>query len=216
MDRALTPTKLAPRAAAVARLCGANGKLIAAKNFVTRSHILANGPIRADFTLDYAPWQAGAGTTVHETKRITLDAGCAFEPHAINVSLRWRGYTDDCRGCRDAPGSGAAPARSRHRICVGHTSTCVRGVHIGTALLAASTVPPPKFALPCLQSQRSPGNAVFLFDIHSGDTVDYYAGSAWSQGRYSARRVILMQDLENTRERYAASDRHGQVGSGSH
>jgi hypothetical protein len=36
--------------------------------------VLANGPIRAVFEIDYAPWQAG-DVTVRETKRFTVDAG---------------------------------------------------------------------------------------------------------------------------------------------
>ncbi|HEX2101371.1 MAG TPA: DUF4861 family protein, partial [Candidatus Synoicihabitans sp.] len=36
--------------------------------------VLANGPIRAVFEIDYAPWQAD-GVTVRETKRFTVDAG---------------------------------------------------------------------------------------------------------------------------------------------
>ena len=43
------------------------------KNY-TVAKILANGPIRFEFEVSYAPWQAG-GRTVSETKRITLDAG---------------------------------------------------------------------------------------------------------------------------------------------
>lgn len=50
-----------------------NGTLHRAKNF--RSHrILANGPVRVVFELEYEPWDAG-GVQVSETKRITMDAG---------------------------------------------------------------------------------------------------------------------------------------------
>ncbi|HEX2190039.1 MAG TPA: DUF4861 domain-containing protein [Longimicrobiaceae bacterium] len=52
------------------------GELHRAKNF--RSHrILATGPIRAVFELQYEPWDA-AGTQVAETKRISIDAGQNF------------------------------------------------------------------------------------------------------------------------------------------
>jgi hypothetical protein len=54
----------------------ANGKLSVSKNF-TRSRVLASGPIRLVFELDYAPWNSGAGR-VSETKRIELDAGSSF------------------------------------------------------------------------------------------------------------------------------------------
>ncbi len=55
----------------------AGGKLVVSRNF-TSSRVLANGPIRLVFELRYAPWDVGAGVRVAETKRVTLDAGTAF------------------------------------------------------------------------------------------------------------------------------------------
>jgi hypothetical protein len=54
----------------------AGGKLQVSRNFRT-SRVLANGPIRLIFELDYEAWEAG-GTRVAETKRVTLDAGTHF------------------------------------------------------------------------------------------------------------------------------------------
>lgn len=42
-----------------------------------RARVIANGPIRVVFELDYEPWEA-EGRTVSETKRFTLDAGQLF------------------------------------------------------------------------------------------------------------------------------------------
>jgi unsaturated rhamnogalacturonyl hydrolase len=53
-----------------------DGKLHVSRNFID-TRVLANGPIRLLFELDYAPWNAG-GITVSERKRITLDAGQNF------------------------------------------------------------------------------------------------------------------------------------------
>ena len=50
------------------------GKLYVSGNWATWK-VLANGPIRAVFELTYAPWDAGAGVQVSETKRFTVDAG---------------------------------------------------------------------------------------------------------------------------------------------
>jgi unsaturated rhamnogalacturonyl hydrolase len=52
------------------------GKLAVSRNF-TASRVLANGPIRLVFELDYAPWDGG-GARVSETKRVILDAGQSF------------------------------------------------------------------------------------------------------------------------------------------
>ena len=51
----------------------ADGRLWVSANF-TNSRVLANGPLRVLFELDYAPF-AVAGRMVTETKRILLDAG---------------------------------------------------------------------------------------------------------------------------------------------
>ncbi len=49
------------------------GRMYRADNF-TRWRILANGPVRTVFELEYAPWDAG-GLRVRETKRVSIDAG---------------------------------------------------------------------------------------------------------------------------------------------
>jgi hypothetical protein len=54
----------------------AGGKLQVSRNF-RMSRVLANGPIRLVFELDYDAWGAGA-SRVTETKRVTLDAGTHF------------------------------------------------------------------------------------------------------------------------------------------
>lgn len=64
------------------RGCGGNGlwaagQLWTSRNFVN-SRVLANGPIRVMFELDYAPFDVN-GMSVSETKRITLDAGSQLD-----------------------------------------------------------------------------------------------------------------------------------------
>jgi len=65
------------------RGCGGIGiwdgkALHTSRNFVA-SRVLANGPIRLIFELDYAPWDAGSGVKVTETKRVIADAGQHFD-----------------------------------------------------------------------------------------------------------------------------------------
>jgi len=54
-----------------------NEKLYVSRNFAS-SRVLASGPLRLVFELNYAPFDAG-GIRVSETKRVTLDAGKNFE-----------------------------------------------------------------------------------------------------------------------------------------
>jgi hypothetical protein len=64
------------------RGCGGNGlwaadRLWTSRNFVN-SRVLANGPIRVMFELEYAPFQVD-NISVKEVKRITLDAGSQLD-----------------------------------------------------------------------------------------------------------------------------------------
>jgi len=63
----------------------ANDKLHVSSNF-TQSRVLANGPLRLIFELDYPAWAVGKAH-VTETKRITLDAGKNFELHESTFKL---------------------------------------------------------------------------------------------------------------------------------
>ncbi len=64
------------------RGCGGSGlwagdQLWVSKNFIN-SNVLANGPIRVLFELEYAPFDVN-GVAVSETRRISLDAGQQFD-----------------------------------------------------------------------------------------------------------------------------------------
>lgn len=64
--------------AGLSRGCGGNGlwaaeRLWTSRNFIN-SRVLANGPIRLIFELEYAPFELD-GISVSEVKRVTLDAG---------------------------------------------------------------------------------------------------------------------------------------------
>lgn len=68
--------------AGLSRGCGGSGlwaadRLWVSRNF-TSSNVLANGPIRVLFELEYAPFSVN-GVEVGETKRISLDAGHQFD-----------------------------------------------------------------------------------------------------------------------------------------
>jgi hypothetical protein len=81
------------------RGCGGSGlwrhdRLWSSRNF-RRSRVLANGPLRVVFELEYEPWDAG-GASVSETKRVTLDAGSQlnlvesrYRVHGKSDGLAW-------------------------------------------------------------------------------------------------------------------------------
>lgn len=78
--------------AGLSRGCGGNGlwaadRLWTSRNFV-HSRVLANGPIRVLFELDYAPFDVN-GVSVAEVKRISLDAGQNLD----HFQSRYQPYT---------------------------------------------------------------------------------------------------------------------------
>jgi unsaturated rhamnogalacturonyl hydrolase len=65
------------------------GRLAVSRNFVA-SRVLAAGPLRLVFELDYTPWDAG-GARVSETKRVILDAGQSFDRFESRFSVEPKG-----------------------------------------------------------------------------------------------------------------------------
>jgi pectinesterase len=68
-----------------------NDQLYRAYNFKSWK-ILANGPVRAIFELQYQPWDA-SGLRVTETKRIAIDAGQNLN-HVVSIFRAENGVTD--------------------------------------------------------------------------------------------------------------------------
>ena len=78
--------------AGLSRGCGGGGlwaadRIWVSRNF-TNSKVLACGPIRVIFELEYAPYDVN-GVAVSETKRVTLDAGHQFS----RFDVRYKPYT---------------------------------------------------------------------------------------------------------------------------
>lgn len=78
--------------AGLSRGCGGSGlwadeKLWVSRNFV-HSNVLANGPIRVLFELQYAPFTVN-GVSVTETKRVSLDGGSQFD----KMELHYKPFT---------------------------------------------------------------------------------------------------------------------------
>jgi pectinesterase len=69
-----------------------NDKLYRALNFKTW-RVIANGPVRAIFELQYQPWDAG-GQRVSETKRVAIDAGHNLN-HIVSIFRLEGGGTAD-------------------------------------------------------------------------------------------------------------------------
>ena len=148
-----------------------DGRLFVSKNF-RASRVLANGPIRLVFELDYLPWDVGAGR-VAETKRVTLDAGSHFNRIESVYSgdaaagLAW------AAGIKKAAGADVRVDRERGVLRTWEAFKEPNG-HLGCAVV----VDPSRIAA----AAEADGNVLLVGKITVGQTVMYHAGSAWDKG----------------------------------
>jgi hypothetical protein len=149
----------------------AGGKLIVSKNYTTLK-ILANGPIRFSALVSYAPWDA-AGTSVTETKRITLDAGTHMNRIESTYSFAGDRPLDLAAGIAVHDGASAEFPVEGSVASVWDTPQLESAGRIATGLIAM----PDQHA----KTVAAAGHALLVFTRHSGETFKYLAGSGWSK-----------------------------------
>src|SRR6266850_7008503 len=145
------------------------GKLVASNNLIT-SRILADGPIRVAFELEYAPWRAAA-LEVEETKLVELDAGSHL--NHFHSDFRFAGSEEITVAAGLAVHDPAdlkqvVPAKI---VSVWDSPQLTSAGHIATGLV----LPPTTTAT----FARAEDNAVLVLPIKSGESLDYYAGAGW-------------------------------------
>jgi unsaturated rhamnogalacturonyl hydrolase len=159
------------------RGCGGNGlwaggKLYPSANF-RGSRVIANGPVRVEFELVYAPWSVGE-VRVSETKRITLDAGAhlnRFESRYVIEGAR--GGLAHAAGIKASPGAERTIDRTRGIL---RTWEPIKGElgNLGCAVLADPAQ--------LVDSLEADGNHLVITRLPDDAAVVYWAGSAWDQG----------------------------------
>lgn len=150
-----------------------------------RWRIFANGPIRAIFELEYAPFDAG-GVSVRETKRFFVDAG----HHLDTVQSRFDfdpppdgGHITVAIGLTAHPGAAAIErlAPPEHRWLALWERYAARGLgELGTAVLLSPPARPAGFARAGDPAKGSPYDELLLVELRAGDSVQYHIGGAWS------------------------------------
>lgn len=148
-----------------------DGKLIVSKNY-TAVKILAAGPVRFEFEITYAPWTA-AGTSVTETKRISLDAGS----HLNKIVSTFTFATDQplalAAGIAIHEGAVATLPKGASAVSVWDTPQNPSAGRIATGLWAPSGEH--------AQTLTADNHALLIFARHSGEPFTYFAGSGWSK-----------------------------------
>lgn len=154
-----------------------NNTLLPSKNFAS-ARILANGPIRTDFILTYAPWST-PHLTLSENKRITLDAGSHLNRIRSTFYLSGAPSATIAAGVAMHSGSEHRLDPERSSIAVWDTPQLASAGHIATAVLCPGITPHPA-GQSTIQGGK-PLNAFLCFDVKDGDTIEYATGAAWSQ-----------------------------------
>lgn len=151
-----------------------DGQLYRAENFKTH-RILANGPIRTIFELQYEPWDA-AGVHVSETKRITMDAGQQLFRQDITYSAPGAAPLEYAVGTVKRAGlvGTTSAARSWAWQSTWGPVELKNGGHgsLGTAVLMERRR--------VLAMRETDDHYVTLGTARSGEVVTQYAGASWT------------------------------------
>jgi hypothetical protein len=148
-----------------------DNKLWVSKNY-THLKQVSSGPVRFDFELTYAPWNAG-GIEVTETKRITLDAGSHLNKIESTFTFAGTSTIDAAAGLAIHPGADFAALNAGRFLSVWDTPQDPSAGRIATGLLSDSNQ---KSSVVQIDNQ-----ALLVTPIHSGESISYYAGSGWSK-----------------------------------
>ncbi len=158
------------------RGCGGSGlwsggRLYTARNF-RQSRVLASGPIRLVFELVYEPWDV-AGTSVAETKRITLDAGWNMDRFESFYRVAGDAATTWAPGIKKAAGSQVRVERGEGWLRTWEPIKDHGSFGCGLVVDPASLV----------DVVEADGNVLMLMVGRSaaGAAVRYYAGFGWDR-----------------------------------
>jgi Domain of unknown function (DUF4861) len=166
-------------------------------------HIYANGPLRADFDLGYAPWDAGNvwnsgnGVMVSETKRVLVDAGSNFDTYES---------TFDFRPAKGADGElTIAIGVSKHTKTATVTPMQDENAHwlgvweeyknpvdgnLGTAVALDPSAHYAGIA-------ETPHDRLLLVKVRPGETVRYYVGGGWDKSGDFADQAAWLAYVKN-------------------
>jgi hypothetical protein len=165
--------------AGLSRGCGGNGlwaadKLWVSRNFI-HSRVLANGPIRVLFELEYAPFEVN-NVSVSETKRISLDAGHQFD-HFQSI---YKTFTRPGQTVELTPAVGLKKVAGEHVEANAAAGWLVKWEKMeknaGNQGLAVITRPED-----FVKHTEDALNQLVITQLDSNQTSDYWAGFCWDK-----------------------------------
>jgi len=169
-----------------------DGRLWVSRNF-RRSRVLAAGPLRLVFELDYAPFEAG-GASVAETKRVIVDAAS----HLDRFESRYRPYRRPGQGEPEitwAAGIKKHPASASRFEKAQGTLRTWEPIEKNGNLGCAVVMDPARL----VERVESDGNDLAIGRTPTGQPAVYYAGFAWDR----AGDVATVADWDRYVEEFA-------------
>jgi pectinesterase len=171
-------------------------RFFVSRNF-TKSRVLASGPIRLVFELEYAAWDAG-GIAVSETKRVTLDAGSSFnrfesifrgngKPLRVGVGLARHAGAEIAINRESGVLRGWEPLTDGDKKPVGH---------LGSAIL----VDPQRV----LESVQTESDQWLILSANDSEPIRYFVGTAWDRGSKLPNREAWDRIIEETNRRLSS------------
>ena len=175
------------------RGCGGTAVISGDKPWVSKNYThlkqISDGPVRFEFELTYAPWNAN-GVEVTETKRITLDAGSHLNKIDSTFTFTGASTIDAAAGLAIHPGADFAALADGHILSVWDTPQDPTAGRIATGIIEA---PDQQATVRQLDNQ-----GFLVFQVNSGQPFTYYAGSGWSKANMptqSAWNAYLQEKL---------------------
>jgi hypothetical protein len=148
------------------------GKFFVSKNY-TQAKILANGPIRLQFRLQYAAWPA-SDMQVSEEKLITLDAGSHMNRIESTFSFEGAPSVEAGVGLATHVHADTAASPAEGILSVWEPLTDPTAGMDGTGLVLPAGV--------AAATTQADGNVYFVLNAKPKVPIVYYTGAGWSKG----------------------------------
>jgi hypothetical protein len=180
------------------------GKLWTSDNFATAT-VLANGPRRAVFRLEYAPWDAGAAGKVTETKQVGVDCGSNFDAFVSHFRFDTTAAVVGI-GITEHPQAQGFPESVLTRDPDGRWMSFweeTKDGGLGVAVILGHGMKPAGFAYDAPAKTPGNGNNLILVKANSGDDLHYFAGAGWTGSGQFADRAVWEKYVRETAARVA-------------
>ena len=165
-------------------------KLWTSDNFVSQQ-VLSNGPQRASFKLQYAPFDVGDSAKAEETKQFTVDCGTNFDSVESVFALPGSDATVGI-GITEHPPVAGFPAAVLTKDPDGRWMSYWeenKDGGLGIAVILANDVVPAGFAHEASEKPNGYGNHLILVKARDGAPIRYFTGAGWTGSKQFADRA---------------------------